>query len=46
MNFGVAHSVIQGWKACKVRDFLVFSYDILELLFEVQNCVVAAGLKS
>ena len=40
------HSVIHGWKACNVRIFLVFSFNILELLFEVQNFVVTARLKS
>ena len=37
-----AHSVIHGWKAWEVRDFLVFSWIFLESLFEVQNFVDAA----
>ena len=30
-----AHSVIHGWKAWEVRDFLEFSWIFLESLFEV-----------
>ena len=36
-------SVIHG---CKLRDYMVFSYNILELLFAVENFVVNARLKS